>query len=293
MGTRNKPPYTLTRNYLRKPPPDRDSESSTTEPTVVTKATLIHGNSDVRVYRAKMHDCQGRIHDIVAKIALGDGDHILLKEGKFYENQLSGLQGDAVPRCFGLFEGELGLEAITVLLLEDCGTAMMVPFYNAEIMMALKRKIVEKLDKIHQAGVAHLDISPSNVVIKDGEPFWIDFEHAVRHICPRRRPITPGEFNPGVGEFSCAEMYELVGSLGFWKSTRVNFHGRGLMLQAVDSPQALYDSLHPSRVATQEQREQVWHDAIETYNAVAGDRKLYLRQLKREDQQLSSSENDV
>ncbi|KDQ52203.1 hypothetical protein JAAARDRAFT_162938 [Jaapia argillacea MUCL 33604] len=285
-------PYTLNRTYLRKARSKDDSQTSPPPAIItVTDATLIHRGSYVRVYRAKMYGPQGQVRDIIAKIAFSEGEHLILKEGKFYENQLFSLQGDAVPRCFGFFEVEYELETISALLLEDCGTVMKGSFFEAD--MPTKLKLLEKLDKIHGAGLVHLDIAPRNVVTKDGELFWIDFEHSARHACPRTHTVRPGEFKPNVGDFGCVELYEFIERLGFWKSTYVNFHGFTVALQAVNSPQVLYDSVYADSLETEEEREQVWQDAIKAYKAVAEDHKLYASLLRKRKQQRMSGQNVV
>ncbi|KDQ52255.1 hypothetical protein JAAARDRAFT_486715 [Jaapia argillacea MUCL 33604] len=189
------------------------------------------------------------------------------------------LQGDAVPRCFGFFQGEFHLDTISCLLLEDCGPDMVTDFHEADT--SIKLKLVDKLYKIHEAGLAHQDVSPDNVVIKDDEPFWIDFEYALRHVCPTRVEVKPGDFMPEKDQLRCGELRDFIGSLGICKSTYVHFRGCTMLLEAVHSPHYLYNNVPSAHLATAEKRAQVWREAKETFRKVEEDHKLFLAYLSR------------
>ncbi|KDQ52253.1 hypothetical protein JAAARDRAFT_162994 [Jaapia argillacea MUCL 33604] len=221
-----------------------------------------------------MRDNHDEVHDVVLKVATISSGHLLLNEAHFYEDELLGLQGDAVPRCFGFFQGDLGLIKISCLILEDCGSVMEGSLYDVDI--ATKLKLVEKLDKIHTAGVIHQDLAARHIVMKDNEPYWIDFGEAARHSCRKRMEVTPGDFSPDLHEFGCTEIYEFVERLDLWKSIYVHYQNNVFFLDLVESPEYLYHSLHPAQIETEEQQDQAWREAEETYRFIAEDRKLWI-----------------
>ncbi|KDQ52254.1 hypothetical protein JAAARDRAFT_62025 [Jaapia argillacea MUCL 33604] len=147
--------------------------------------------------------------------------------------------------------------------------------------MSIRVKLLDKLVKIHKTGLAHQDVSPDNVVIKDDEPLWIDFEYALRHVCPPCLEVKPGDFMPKADQLGCGEMCDFIHSLGICKSTYVHFHGRTMALEGVDSPQYLYSNVPSSHLATAQKRERVWREAQETFSEVEKDHKLFVAHLSR------------
>jgi hypothetical protein len=67
---------------------------------------------------------------IVAKIARTGFEEDLRHEGAIYESHLGALYGQAVPPCFGLFEGE----DCTALITAHCGESV-VEFANVDLTL--------------------------------------------------------------------------------------------------------------------------------------------------------------
>jgi hypothetical protein len=57
---------------------------------------------------------------IALKIARGEELPELEREVEFYDNELRGLQGSVVPRCFGSFKGKVDGIDVACLLMEFC-----------------------------------------------------------------------------------------------------------------------------------------------------------------------------
>ncbi|KAH9916870.1 uncharacterized protein B0H18DRAFT_1137879 [Fomitopsis serialis] len=131
---------------------------------------------------------------------------------------LEELQGNIIPRCYGLFEGELGGELATCLVLEDFGEP-------------LTRNKSAHEDEAFR-GVQHKDLRPGNFRKKsDGGAGIIDFETAVmNHNCP----VVHVENSAAVFEFGklaleepdvdCRELWETACRVAaIWKpSSRIS-----------------------------------------------------------------------
>ena len=99
----------------------------------------------------------------------------LLNEVSVYE-QLSGLQGNGIPRFFfhGFVEDVLYCVGVSI-----CGTVA------NEFTEQQKRKLLETLKSIHEAGILHNDIKKENILIdKSGNPYIIDFGFSTRNCSP-------------------------------------------------------------------------------------------------------------
>ncbi|KAJ7468472.1 hypothetical protein FB451DRAFT_373959, partial [Mycena latifolia] len=107
----------------------------------------------------------------------GDGD--LRNEALMYD-ALASLQGSALPRMAGCFQGK----GWTILVIEDCGrsvTAEDLPFLSLE----QRRMLWRHACSIHGSGIVHHDLEPRNLVVSSsGEVRVIDFAFArAGHVC--------------------------------------------------------------------------------------------------------------
>ncbi|KJA17171.1 hypothetical protein HYPSUDRAFT_57867 [Hypholoma sublateritium FD-334 SS-4] len=104
-------------------------------------------------------------------------------EYEYYVGGLSHLQGVAVPRCFGIFTGSVGDNAVACLVLEYLET---IPEeYNKRIQRKEKReRLISHINKIHDAGVVinHPEGCLRYVGPWD-DPRIIDFSASYPHVC--------------------------------------------------------------------------------------------------------------
>lgn len=52
--------------------------------------------------------------------------------------------------------------------------------------MADSHQLLEELCLIHERGIVHGDLQPSNIVLQDGSAHFIDFSHGYEHQCTGR-----------------------------------------------------------------------------------------------------------
>ncbi|KAJ7716330.1 hypothetical protein DFH07DRAFT_762497 [Mycena maculata] len=118
--------------------------------------------------------------DIIAiKVARGkENVEDLEREMGFYENQLKGLQGTVVPKCYGFYTTKVQGTPLGCLLLEYCSgphavDRERVAHYNMRAAYAL-----------HAAGVLHGDLLDGRHFVPMGrETRIVDFAVAVPHQC--------------------------------------------------------------------------------------------------------------
>jgi serine/threonine protein kinase len=129
-----------------------------------------------------------------------EGKEMLSNEAFIY-NHLIQLQGECVPKMFGLFSCKyfdvVVMEFVgrTVDKMEDLSVAQRCVFHNAvplprhwskflTLIRSHRRALFEDLCRIHEKGVRHGDLRPPNVAIPVGsKPRFIDFSHSRLHDC--------------------------------------------------------------------------------------------------------------
>ncbi|KAF9024113.1 hypothetical protein BDZ89DRAFT_898807, partial [Hymenopellis radicata] len=93
-----------------------------------------------------------------------------------YENDLRGLQGSVVPKCYGYFKGRSGGQSLSCLVLEFCNQ----PFRSADF----SQQIILATANLHQVGIYHGNIlSGAHFVLASNGIRIIDFAKAQRHHC--------------------------------------------------------------------------------------------------------------
>ncbi|RDB17089.1 hypothetical protein Hypma_001929 [Hypsizygus marmoreus] len=153
----------------------------------------------------------------------------LLHEANIYENHVKDLQGDVIPRCFGVFQATIAENLITCLITEYCGS----PIEGSNICSWGPEdffwEVIRKLDRLHKHGFAHGDFKESNVVNNNGVPFIIDLEHAKPHICKRALLIKKSSIQPtNAADLNCEELYYFIIDLPLW-GTSLMYIGRLLL----------------------------------------------------------------
>ncbi|KAF9480312.1 hypothetical protein BDN70DRAFT_992830 [Pholiota conissans] len=118
----------------------------------------------------------------------------LQHEYGFYSQQLASFQGTVVPKCFGMFEGTVGIQRIGCLILENCKeTPLCSGIGNPIDAMTDKAEYVRKfmiaLCKVHDKGVIlNHSIDETHSVRQERDPRIIDFSRASMHTCPGACP---------------------------------------------------------------------------------------------------------
>ncbi|KAJ7471278.1 hypothetical protein B0H11DRAFT_2283308 [Mycena galericulata] len=97
------------------------------------------------------------------------------RETGFYENQLKGLQGTVVPKCYGFYTAKVNGTPLGCLLLEYCSGPPNVDRACSNMRAAYA---------LHAAGVLHGDLSDGHHFVSMGrETRIVDFTVAVPHQC--------------------------------------------------------------------------------------------------------------
>ncbi|TFY67328.1 hypothetical protein EVJ58_g1700 [Rhodofomes roseus] len=111
---------------------------------------------------------------------------LLLKEARFYEDQLKSLQGIAVPEFYGFYVGRVNDIDIGCLLIEWCDGEPHLDLWerNRQKLLAAAR--------IHRVRVCHGRLSDDEhfvVSSKDNTMRIVNFSHASLHHCPGGTPL--------------------------------------------------------------------------------------------------------
>ncbi|RPD82739.1 hypothetical protein L226DRAFT_36200 [Lentinus tigrinus ALCF2SS1-7] len=117
--------------------------------------------------------CQGTLSvdghrqgEVVCKI--GWGSQVierLRKEAGLYRGKLASLQGRYVPTFIGLFEGETEEGVTACLVLTHEGERMQQSLHISGI--DLRKRVMDALAAVHQAGVRHSDFGEHSIVIRE------------------------------------------------------------------------------------------------------------------------------
>ncbi|KZT74965.1 hypothetical protein DAEQUDRAFT_15006 [Daedalea quercina L-15889] len=134
----------------------------------------------------------------------------LLKEAHFYENQLKGLQGSAVPKFYGFYVGRTDDIDIGCLLVEWCGGEPHPDLWErkyvtrcrrrlqqyhdcvAESVLSFSRQMLLVAARIHAMRVCHGRLSDGRHFVassKDNTMRIVNFSHASVHSCPGGTPL--------------------------------------------------------------------------------------------------------
>ncbi|KAF5371350.1 hypothetical protein D9615_009702 [Tricholomella constricta] len=135
----------------------------------------------------------------------------LTEEAEVYKGALESLQGTAVPRCYGLYNGYgVDGEPIACLMLEYWGECIHQPFEHLPLNVRIR--ILQRLGDIHKQGLVHGDFAERNVLELDGDVRIIDFDQTENHRCDCDMDFRPGEMSPDMQEFGCAQLWKVCRS---------------------------------------------------------------------------------
>ncbi|GBE82664.1 hypothetical protein SCP_0410490 [Sparassis crispa] len=217
---------------------------SLSETFYVRQGNRIHRGRAAHVWAGKMQKGDGRLIDIVLKITIGRDRHVdLIKEANFYQNELAAVQGNIVPRFYGIFQGHIRTLLMTCMVLEHCGEHMTKAQHED---MDFKVELISRLGYLHSiCGVEHGDVCSSNILVKDGFPVIIDFECAQPHRCERKMTIEVGKPWPPVLDFGCFELYDVARDFELWGPAIVEFLDDCISVRQITSAKQLVDlTLH-------------------------------------------------
>ncbi|GBE89710.1 hypothetical protein SCP_1700340 [Sparassis crispa] len=148
------------------------------------------------------------------------------------------LQGIAIPRYVGLFQGEMEDGRCACLVREYCGERLRKPLCGTK--WDFRGEVVNLLRQIHDKGVEHGNFSEENIVIDvEGRPFLIDFSEAEKHECEATMPITIDDIQPMLKDFGCRELFNAAVLAEVWLPGKILFMGFYVPTQFAQSPEML------------------------------------------------------
>ncbi|GBE89759.1 hypothetical protein SCP_1700840 [Sparassis crispa] len=190
------------------------------------------------VYRATAHATSPELasQDVVCKVAYGRRSRDSLHhEARIYD-KLRALQGRVIPRCLGLYEGELEDGLAACLLLEYCGAELV----KILCFRARERQVLDSLQEIHRHGVQHNDVRECNIVVSEGgRPIIIDFDVAQEHDCKLQMDIKFDQVKPDVYEFGCHELHRAAVSADAWLPRVIPYLWYHVPIEFAESPELL------------------------------------------------------
>ncbi|OBZ74459.1 hypothetical protein A0H81_05251 [Grifola frondosa] len=189
-------------------------DATPTHFTVINLRFLHSGNS--KVYRGDLC-CDGQEpRDVVFKIVYGEKSINRMQcEAGLYQKELRDLQGEVVPRFYGLFEGETGDGQTGCLVLGYIGKTL--EYYLYAMNNKFRCAVINAILAIHCTGVEHCDFDERNIVVdENNKPFIIDFDSSKRHHCGLAMRIKFGAKKPERHEIGCDELYDAAQMAEVW-----------------------------------------------------------------------------
>ncbi|KII89938.1 hypothetical protein PLICRDRAFT_40118 [Plicaturopsis crispa FD-325 SS-3] len=208
----------------------------------------IHRGQRFTVYRAKL-GTPNVGGDVVLKIlrhyVRASPEAVMLqREASRYENELSTVQGEIVPRCFGFFRVDCNGLWISCLVLQYCGEPRHMFFWQMD--RPYRYKIIVRLGRIHDLHLSHGDFHEPNVLDDNGNPFIVGFERANDHGICDRDVLIPGQYCPtGPEEFGCKELYNVAAELGLWRERYIEAGGHCIAKPDINSAEDIVAIINP------------------------------------------------
>jgi len=186
--------------------PPRKIISATVDPT-----PLSDYSSDSPVFKASLVDHSGRKVTVALKFSLRE-DLIpsLAEEACAYVGPMKSLQGKTIPLCYGLYAGtpdDRDGRMIACLVLEFWGQCLRQPF--RKLSLNLKLRILDQLAEMHKCGFHHGDFAERNILERNGDVRFIDFDEMTEHDCRCSMTFRPNDKTPDVNEFGCPHLWQV------------------------------------------------------------------------------------
>jgi len=182
-----------------------------------------------------------RIASVVCKVAYTKRNLKMLRhEASLYRGPLQELQGEVLPRFYGLYEGQMEDEELTgCLITQYTGQHRKEPLHG--LPWEMRMNLIMSLVDIHEAGVVHGDFTDRNVVFtKTGFPCILDFGHAESgHKCGRKMEIVFHAPWPNKEEFGCDELYEACRTLSVWTPPYITYLYQYFPVEYAQDPEKL------------------------------------------------------
>ncbi|KAH9940236.1 hypothetical protein B0H21DRAFT_893702 [Amylocystis lapponica] len=140
---------------------------------------------------------------------------------------LAELQGDCIPRCYGLYEGIAGGEFVSCLLLQDCGRKISELNVDAPGLWmtrwVFRERVMRSLERIHHYkvdyGFFHGDFDTDAVVVDEtGRPFIVDFDEASEHDGCDEKSIAFHTMPLPTEDIECQELYDAAVLMQAWRT---------------------------------------------------------------------------
>ncbi|KAF8067876.1 hypothetical protein FPV67DRAFT_1494039 [Lyophyllum atratum] len=188
-----------------------------------TADELLHHNDHSTVYAAILTHDNSRV---VLKLSLGwESLEDLKREANHYELQLKDVQGDIVPRYYGMYEGTCTSHSsrkIGCLVLEYCGKHVIGLF--RDLPLDERVEILNVLSALHAHGAHHSRFAERNVV-KDsnGKYRLIDFTRLRKHDgCHFDNNWRAGEHVDDVEMMKCGILENQACYMNIWEDPDAN-----------------------------------------------------------------------
>ncbi|TRM65321.1 hypothetical protein BD626DRAFT_428435 [Schizophyllum amplum] len=150
----------------------------------------------------------------------------LRQEALFYHKHLSKLQGDAVPKHYGVWQGRTCWGGtVACAIMEWGGLPYRVRIFDKCLKRADRRmKVMQALKAVHDAGFQHNNLMDDDThhYLYDADrekAFIVDFASVQKHACHLNLPMKEYHGPPAAHIFGCQELHDLA--------TTIRFFGKG------------------------------------------------------------------